>query len=1385
MVRKELFPDHQAAGRDGSVQPLDTDVQAKVQEANRQIIAACTKLGRDTRQAWMAIGAAVFMVLYGGDRARYESHAREKGVSLRDLAAGSDLGHSTLGNCVTYHLQQRNIPKAIRGLVSPAVELRYLQAAKIPGARALIDADIAAGPKITVASINARIREARGLLNTRKGRRVLLSGAFPDDFTRLNALINEVEGVRTRMTPSTDRRNLALDKAIKALTAVRAELGDPAKVAAVRDAILALPREAGWPIATPAQKKAIMDLGVDREAEASADKKIKDINDAPRDKNGHRAGISDAYTERSQARRNFTLGVLAALDVITDQEDRGAAHQGFLTGLRWDPRKSVLWDRKRILKNYASKYPNPEGDKPYGHPLKNKTLCVIDTMLTTFNEVPNAFQDDNRMQCASFRSPSPLRLLTDSKTRHESRQHFDYLVRGKNQGLNLNVYRGIFSDAAYVADQFKPAVAKAIYQLKAAEWGPGRWVERILDLSCGWGGRLAAFHMTPTVKEYVGCDPSDATFPVYLKQCLAYDRWLREATGYTGPDTKVIEGVDKNGYPYFRVEGVKVVEIHRCPAQKFNPDGEFDMAFTSPPYFGTERYNEGGAHEGEQSWQFGTYPEWRDVFLKPATKVMFDKVKPDGVVVVNMMDPKIDRREFACDDMVKHFECLGAKYLGHGGFKINKRRADRENSDDKRKKVEDLWFFSKRRLTLGPSAESTSDADGCQDAEPVAINVVAVASPGQTVEAVFGIDSIILKATPVETYDLPGLGPVLVKREDMACVPPGPPFSKVRGLFLLMRDLKAAGTNVIAYMDTSISMAGWGISYFASQMDMKAIIFYPAYKEGPRHNLAHHKALWEKFGAEVVPIEKPNLLKINFRRAMRIMKEKYPDGGYHMIEQGFPTPHSLEQISLEVDTIPANVGTIVLSCGSGTTTAGIVRGLARRGMNPDVVGILADRKNCAKMAAKITKLAGVPEDATASTGVPRLSIIDTDIGYHDPVEMPCPFPCNRYYDRKAWKWLAENFTNLAKPVLFWNVGADGTDPDAPPGQPGGTGPMGRGGPLPRVWTPPTSLAAALTGFRRVRPEDQATFTPYFEGREINHKKPRFYMSPMALGNGRAFWWKEVGGCLCMLKRRSDWNPVLQLVVPPMSPTGDLTAEKAVIEAFRMVGVSCELGDEDVALYGYKKDLTKKHVEYLYRAGDFATPPSGDRGKMWRWSLNRCATLGLVVREWHGGVPADVIEKCRFVSSRWLKNKQTDLGLAAKQVPDIGLLGIYNAFAAAAPGSTRLMLIEDPKGDPMAFTIQQAVPGGCVLLMRYHDIHHAAWGGIDIARLTHLLDCRAASAASGPDTICTLGAAVGPMASQMAAAKEKLIACGEVQVYHLTPLIKLTWELWQAADPEQL
>lgn len=280
----------------------------------------------------------------------------------------------------------------------------------------------------------------------------------------------------------------------------------------------------------------------------------------------------------------------------------------------------------------------------------------------------------------------------------------------------------------------------------------------------------------------------------------------------------------------------------------------------------------------------------------------------------------------------------------------------------------------------------------------------------------------MIQDTPIKKYQIKGKQ-VWVKREDLACFPPGPPFAKVRGLLPILEELKERGIKTVGYMETDISMAGWGVSYFCQQLNMKAVIFMPAYKEGKRHNQEFQLRKWKEFGAEILPLERPNRLQINFYRARKIFLEKYKDAV--MLPQGLPFEQTIQQICGQVKLVPPKQlnGSIVSCLGSGTMAAGILRGCSAMNKWPDYYGILVSPKSAVGMRKRILKMANLSGGLLGGVLTAKFSVIDYGYEYTVPENCQCPFPCNSYYDKKAWKWLLDHIDTLKKPILFWNIGA--------------------------------------------------------------------------------------------------------------------------------------------------------------------------------------------------------------------------------------------------------------------------------------------------------------------------------------------------------------------------
>ena len=140
------------------------------------------------------------------------------------------------------------------------------------------------------------------------------------------------------------------------------------------------------------------------------------------------------------------------------------------------------------------------------------------------------------------------------------------------------------------------------------------------------------------------------------------------------------------------VGGEKYVRIYNRPAEDMDwknevPD-QFDLMFTSPPYFSTERYGEGGEGEENQSWnRYGEYQRWHQGFLEPMLDRVYENTKVGGKVLVNIWNPTIKGKVYdCCDRMVDHMvDTNGSGFDGQVGMRISRRP---QKTDTKEQQVE-------------------------------------------------------------------------------------------------------------------------------------------------------------------------------------------------------------------------------------------------------------------------------------------------------------------------------------------------------------------------------------------------------------------------------------------------------------------------------------------------------------------------------------------------------------------------------------------------------------------------------------------------------------------------------------------------------------------------
>lgn len=260
--------------------------------------------------------------------------------------------------------------------------------------------------------------------------------------------------------------------------------------------------------------------------------------------------------------------------------------------------KRVRWNELLTEEEW---FPRKSADMT--HPLTFDGKHLMFKRYNGGNSASNYFQQYNRWTVSGSVSPGPVKTWNEKK--------FMVTLMGalytlKCDRVDRDSLRVCLSLRKYICSQFKPSVAKAIYDYFKAE--------TILDFSMGWGDRLCGFYASEYGKHYIGLDPRVVNHPIYDEQVKFYDK--------------------HNGF----FEHDRTVEYYAEPAEDFDYSpytDKVDLIFTSPPYFNVERYSE----ESTQSWvRYKNIDLWNESFLHKALGKMIPTLKKGGIMAINISD---------------------------------------------------------------------------------------------------------------------------------------------------------------------------------------------------------------------------------------------------------------------------------------------------------------------------------------------------------------------------------------------------------------------------------------------------------------------------------------------------------------------------------------------------------------------------------------------------------------------------------------------------------------------------------------------------------------------------------------------------------------------------
>ena len=292
-------------------------------------------------------------------------------------------------------------------------------------------------------------------------------------------------------------------------------------------------------------------------------------------------------------------------------------------------KKDLIKFKDRVkTKSVAGKYKPPVNDKLYRFGI----ICKANDPII---DITDYFSEECRIQCRHSKNQySVLDYYNKNKLKL-----VEQLPKLSFKALNELTYR---KAGANCTNYKLPYLLGILHHFK-----PKRW----LDLSAGWGDRLASALIYPSVEVYTAVDPNTCLFPKYQEMIEFFksDKTINiyETGAEVVPSETLAQWVPETpGRAYgYNSEGVET------------PAG-YDFIMTSPAFFKYELYDE--TSPTQSTSKFDTEELWLSEFLFKCVDKAWNLLSPGGNYVMYLEGESYVKR-FIDYVMTKP----GAKYEGH------------------------------------------------------------------------------------------------------------------------------------------------------------------------------------------------------------------------------------------------------------------------------------------------------------------------------------------------------------------------------------------------------------------------------------------------------------------------------------------------------------------------------------------------------------------------------------------------------------------------------------------------------------------------------------------------------------------------------------------------
>lgn len=267
---------------------------------------------------------------------------------------------------------------------------------------------------------------------------------------------------------------------------------------------------------------------------------------------------------------------------------------------------------------------------------------------------------------------------------------------------------------------------------------------------------------------------------------------------------------------------------------------------------------------------------------------------------------------------------------------------------------------------------------------------------------------LIRDKTPTLKYDVKGRT-VYVKREDLqGDGENSPAWGKLAATREMVK--KLPDDRPLVALNTYGSFSGWALSSICKELDVEFHMVHP------KTRLIHdeYMDICLDNGAKLHGL-RPNMFKIMYGQMGKYATE-------HNLQQlayAYNSPVYLKfaanRMFKYLQDSKIQFDNFVIPTGSGVTLTGLVAGVFKH--NPNAKVYTCGVGTMGGVSTQVSKYNFLQK---------RKNQIEVNISNYEFNDLmkwfEVPFPCNQFWDKKAWHWLTENIDRLEGKTLFWNLG---------------------------------------------------------------------------------------------------------------------------------------------------------------------------------------------------------------------------------------------------------------------------------------------------------------------------------------------------------------------------